>query len=103
MIKLNTFLSTSLVLLVAGLVYFVTEVAFAQFTGGFESKMAGLQQNLLDKVLPLLATLGLIYSAFLATTGDANAKGRMILIAGASIAAFVAPSFIAFLKGVLAQ
>ena len=91
------------VLLVVGFLCLIPELSFAQVVGGgdFQSKMSGLQNSLLHDVLPILATLGLTYSAFLAYAGDASAKPKMILIGGASIAAFVGPSLIQFLKGIL--
>lgn len=87
-----------------GLLCLIPELSFAQVIGGggdFQNKMGSLQNSLLHDILPILATLGLTYSAFLAYAGDASAKPKMILIGGASIAAFVGPSIIQFLKSVL--
>ena len=43
---------------------------------GFEQKISNLNQNLISKVLPLVATCGLIYGGFLMATGNAEGRGK---------------------------
>ena len=72
------------------------ELAFAQ--SGFESKVGSLTSKLVTVVLPAVSVIGLIYAAILAASGDAGAKGRMILVIGASIVGFLAPVIIDWVK-----
>lgn len=72
------------------------EFAFAQ--SGFESKVDGLTNKLIAVVLPAVSILGLIYAAILAASGDAAAKGRMVLVIGASVVGFLAPVIIEWFK-----
>jgi len=67
---------------------------FAHAQSGFESKVNGLTDKLMSVVLPAVSILGLIYAAILAASGDAAAKGRMILVIGASVVGFLAPVII---------
>lgn len=69
----------------------------------FEARTQALTTSLISTVLPLLSTLGLVYSAILALTGDAGSKGRFIAVAGASIVGFLAPHFINWLKAAAGQ
>ena len=64
----------------------------------FESRTKSLTSNLISTVLPLASTLGLVYAAFLAVTGDASAKIRIITVVVCSIVGFLAPHFIEWLK-----
>lgn len=76
------------------------EVAMAQFSGGgLEAKVNGITNSLIHFVLPAASVFGLIYSAILAASGDASAKSRMLLVGIASIAGFLAPMIIGWLKG----
>ncbi len=75
---------------------FYPELSFAQ--SGFESKVDSLTDKLIAVVLPAVSILGLIYAAILAASGDAAAKGRMILVIGASIVGFLAPVIIDWFK-----
>ena len=76
------------------------ESSFASF-GGLESKMNNLNNVLTSRILPIISTFGLLYAAFLAVTGDATAKGRMIMVLGCSILGFLAGPLIGFLKSIL--
>lgn len=64
----------------------------------FEARTQALTTNLITTVLPLLSTLGLLYAAILALTGDGGAKARMITVVVCSIIGFLAPHFIEWLK-----
>lgn len=89
-----------LVLGLIGFVCFFPELSFAQGFGGsgFESKISGLTNKLINIVMPAVAILGLVYAAFLAATGDPSAKPRMIAVVVASIVAFMAPVIIRWLQ-----
>lgn len=78
----------------------VPELLLAQGFGGsgFESRMKGLTDSLVSVVLPAISILGLIYAAILAASGDANAKGRMVLVMFASVVGFLAPMIISWLQ-----
>lgn len=67
---------------------------------GFENKVKSLTGNLINTVLPLLATLGLVYASVLALSGEAGAKGKVIAVLAMSIVGFLAPKIIAWLKSV---
>ena len=84
-----------------GILYLFPESAFAQWAGtggGFESKMSDLTSKLVTVVLPILSILGLVYAVFLALTGDASGKGRIIMVIVCSIVGFLAPSIIRWLQ-----
>lgn len=81
-----------------GLLFLFPEFAFAQYGGGFESRVNSLTNSLVTVILPAISILGLIYAAILAATGDAGAKGRMILVVVASIVGFLAPLIIKWLQ-----
>ena len=66
---------------------------------GFEQKISNLNQNLISKVLPLVATCGLIYGGFLMATGNAEGRGKVMAVIGGSIIALLAPSIMQFLAG----
>lgn len=44
---------------------------------GFERKVYNLNRNLVSKVLPLVATCGLIYGGFLMATGNAEGRAKV--------------------------
>lgn len=75
------------------------ELAFAQFAGGLESKVQSVTSGLINFLLPAACVLGLVYAAILASTGDASAKQRMVLVIIASIIGFLAPLIIRWLQG----
>ena len=90
-----------LILGVMGVVCLFPEMSFAQGFGGgsgFESKISGLTNQLITIVMPAIATLGLVYAAFLASTGDPSAKPRMVAVIVASVIAFLAPVIIRWLQ-----
>ena len=89
-------LSYALLFGVVGICLLMPEMAFAQ--SGFETKVNGLTNKLISVVLPAVSILGLIYAAVLAASGDAGAKGRMVLVVGASIVGFLAPVIIDWFK-----
>ena len=66
---------------------------------GFESKINNLNRNLVSKVLPLVATCGLIYGGFLMAMGNAEGRGKIVAVIGGSIIALLAPSMMRFLAG----
>ena len=76
------------------------DLAFAQFAGGeLQSKVNGVTSGLINFLLPAAATIGLIYSAILAASGDAGARQRMTLIAVCSVVGMLAPLIIRWLQG----
>lgn len=66
---------------------------------GFEQKVSNLNRNLVSKVLPLVATCGLIYGGFLMATGNAEGRGKIMAVIGGSIITLLAPSIMRFLAG----
>jgi len=64
----------------------------------FQARTQALTTSLITTVLPLLSTLGLVYAAALALTGDGGAKSRIVTVVVCSIVGFLAPHFIAWLK-----
>ena len=78
-----------------GLAWLCPEVAMAF---EFEARTHALTTNLITTVLPILSTLGLLYAAVLALTGDGGAKARIITVIVCSIVGFLAPHFIEWLK-----
>lgn len=101
MIKLN---SVGLWLLIgaflAALVILVPDLALAY---EFEVRSRNLTDKLITTVFPVLSTLGLLYAAALAVTGDAGAKGRITGVVVCSIIGFLAPHFINWLKAAAGQ
>jgi hypothetical protein len=79
---------------------FVPELAFAY---EFEAQTNALTSSLVTTLLPILSTLGLVYAAALAMSGDASAKSRMVTVVICSIVGFLAPHFIEWLKAVAGQ
>ena len=73
----------------------------AQAAIGFEAKINSLNRNLVSKVLPLVATCGLLYGGFLMATGNAEGRSKIIAVLGGSIIALLAPSIMRFLAGAL--
>ena len=84
-------------------VAFMPDLAHAQFTGGFESKMQGLTTKLITVILPLVSVLGLVYAVILALTGDGAAKGRIIMVIVCSIIGFMAPHIIGWFQSAAGQ
>ena len=80
---------------IIGVTLFAPELVLAY---EFEARTQALTTNLITTVLPLLSTLGLVYAAFLALTGDGSAKARILTVIVCSIVGFLAPHFIAWLK-----
>lgn len=64
----------------------------------FEAQTQALTTSLITVLLPILSTLGLLYAAFMALTGEAGAKMRFITVIVCSIIGFLAPHFIEWLK-----
>lgn len=64
----------------------------------FQAKTQALTSSLITTLLPLLSTLGLVYAAILALTGDGGAKARIITVVVCSIVGFLAPHIINWLK-----
>ena len=84
---------------IMGVFLIMPEMSFAQYGGGdFQSKIGSVTRSLVDVLIPAVSILGLAYAAILAATGDAEAKSRMVLIAIASIVAFLAPMIIHWLQ-----
>lgn len=81
-------------------VFLVPEPALAY---EFQSRTQALTSNLISTVLPLVSTLGLVYAAILALTGDAGAKARIVGVVVASMCGFLAPHFINWLKAAAGQ
>ena len=82
------------------LMIFCPELALAQFAGGgFESKVQGVTNGLITFLLPAASVIGLVYSAILASTGDASAKQRMVLVAVTSLIGMLAPLIIRWIQG----
>lgn len=84
-------------------VAFMPDLAYAQFAGGFESKMQGLTTKLITVILPLVSVLGLVYAVILALTGDGAAKGRIIMVIVCSIIGFMAPHIIGWFQSAVGQ
>lgn len=79
----------------------VPELAFADYGGGeFQSRMSGLTRNLVNVLLPAASILGLVWAAILAAMGDESSKGRMVLVAVASVVGFLAPILIRWLQSI---
>lgn len=73
--------------------------ALAQFAGGdLQSKVNGVTSGLITFLLPAASTIGLIYAAILAASGDAGARQRMTLIAVTSVLGMLAPLIIRWLQ-----
>lgn len=76
------------------------DLAMAQFAGGdLQSKVGSVTNGLITFLLPAASTIGLIYSAILAASGDASAKQRMSLIILCSVVGMLAPLIIRWLQG----
>ena len=88
-----------LTVLAAGLLLFLAYGPDAYGAMGFEQKINNLNRNLVSKVLPLVATCGLIYGGFLMAIGNAEGRGKIIAVLGGSIIALLAPSMMKFLAG----
>lgn len=77
------------------LLVLVPEILFAQT--GFDSKVSGITNMIVAKILPAVAGFGLVYAAILAAVGDESSKRRIVLVVVASIvgilAKFVIPLF----------
>ena len=80
---------------VFGITFLFPDMALAY---DFQGQTTRLTSNLITTVLPLLSTLGLLYAAILALTGDGGAKARIITVVVCSIVGFLAPHFIEWLK-----
>ena len=85
--------------LCAGLLLFFVFDTEALGAMGFEQKISNLNQNLISKVLPLVATCGLIYGGFLMATGNSEGRSKVMAVIGGSIIALLAPSIMRFLAG----
>lgn len=83
----------------AVLMLFSPEFAQAQFAGGLETKVQSVTNGLIHFLLPAASVIGIVYAAILASTGDASAKQRMVLVMIASIIGFLAPLIIHWLQG----
>ena len=70
---------------------FFPELAFAQWAGGFETRVGNLTTKLVSVILPALSTLSLLWAVFMALTGDGESKGRIIAIIVVSIVGVMAP------------
>ena len=68
---------------------------------GFERQIGNLNNSLTSKMLPLVATCGLIYACFLMVTGNAEGKSKAMMVLIGSVIALMAPSIIDFLAGSL--
>lgn len=97
MIKTST-LGLCVLALLVGAMVFMPELAHAQFSGGFESKMQNLTTRLITVILPLVSVLGLVYAVFLALTGDGAAKGRIVTVIVCSVIGFMAPHIISWFQ-----
>lgn len=86
-------------LFLAVLFVLYSDPAFAQFSGGFESKVQGVTNGLITFLLPAASVIGLVYAAILAATGDAGAKQRMILVGVTSLIGMLAPLIIRWIQG----
>ena len=76
--------------------FFIIDPALAQGIGGsgFEGKIKGFTNNLMNVILPAVSILGLLYGAMLAASGDEGAKRRMTLVIIASVVGFLSPVII---------
>ena len=90
---------THFLFLLFGLLLSAVLAADALAAIGFEQKINNLNQNLVSKVLPLVATCGLIYGGFLMATGNAEGRGKIMAVIGGAIIALLAPSIMRFLAG----
>ena len=94
-LNLNHFYFFMITITILFMIFF-PESAFAQVA--FESKVKNLTNQLISVVLPLMSVLGLVYAVFMAMTGDASAKGRIIFVIGCSAVGFLAPTIINWLQ-----
>ncbi|MCY4524682.1 MAG: hypothetical protein OXB84_08090 [Halobacteriovoraceae bacterium] len=85
--------------LLVGELLFILPVGDALAAIGFEQKINNLNQNLVSRVLPLVATCGLIYGGFLMATGNSEGRGKIMAVIGGAIIALLAPSIMRFLAG----
>lgn len=90
-------------LAIVTVVTLMPDLALAQFSGGFESKMQGLTNKLITVILPLISILGLVYAVMLALTGDGAAKGRIVMVIVCSIIGFMAPHIIGWFQSAAGQ
>lgn len=98
MINKSNYLSLGIMFGFIAIMLFFPDSAFAQYGGGFESKMQGLTNKLITVILPLVSVLGLVYAVILALTGDGAAKGRIIMVIVCSIVGFMAPHIISWFQ-----
>jgi hypothetical protein len=89
---------------VAVVVTLYPHVSFADDFGGIggdalSQRVGGLTNKIIGTILPAISTLGLVYSAILAASGDQGAKPRMVLIIIASCVGFLAPLVIRWFQG----
>ena len=77
------------------------QFAYADFGGGFESRMENLQNKFINVVLPLMSIMGLIYAGILAASGNETAKAKITVIIIGCIAGFLAPHIIGWIKAIL--
>ncbi len=85
-----------LFLVVLGVALFSPEV-FASV----ESTLESIQSRLTGSVLPLVAILGLLYSAFSFVVGSANAKHHLVLAIIGAVVGFGANSILNFVKSMV--
>ena len=98
---MQTFFKCALILGVAALFFFVPEEVWALAgVGNFESKLDNLNKNLVSRLLPLVATCGLVYAAFLMAIGSPEARSKALAVIGGSILGFLAPALMKWLSGV---
>jgi hypothetical protein len=83
-------------ILTLGLTY--AEFALAQ-AGGFDSKVNGITNMIVGKILPAVSIFGLVYAAILAAVGDESSKRRMVLVVVASIVGILAKFVIPLFQG----
>ena len=92
--KFSKFILPSLILLTLA---FVPDLAMASV----ESSLAAIQQKFIGTILPLLAVIGLVLSAFSFLVGNQNARSHLMLAIMGAIIGFGAPSLVSFIRGLI--
>ena len=66
-----------------------------------EGTLGNIQNALIQKILPVLAAMGLCFAGFSFISGNPSAKGHMLMAIGGAILGFAAPSVIQFAQSMV--
>lgn len=90
-------LSLALLLGVTAISLLAPELAFC----GVESTLSNIQSTLINRILPLVGALGMVFAAFSFFSGNPNAKGHLMLAIIGAVVGFGAPSIIDFIRSLV--